>query len=114
LLIVPTAGLRLQVTVVFEVLATVAVNCCVWAANRVPAAGATDTLIGDRATDTLTGRRRAAITLMDAAGFPATVALTVTIWEERTDAGAVEKPALPTAGLKLHSTPFAKAPNCPT
>jgi hypothetical protein len=48
LLIVPTAGFRFQVTVVFEVLATVAINCCVWATNRVAAAGATNTLTGGR------------------------------------------------------------------
>jgi phage gp36-like protein len=76
---VPTAGLKLQVTVVFEVLATVAVNCCVWAANRIAAAGA---------TDTLTEGWRFTVADADLVGLAALVAVTVTDCGEEIDAGA--------------------------
>jgi hypothetical protein len=66
----PTGGLRLQVTAVIFVLVTEAANCWMLPAYKFAVPGV---------RETLTGGQRFAITLTDAAGFPATVAVTVTI-----------------------------------
>jgi hypothetical protein len=77
---VPTAWLRLQVTAAFGVLATVAANCCVWAACKVAVGGA---------TDTLTGGLRFTVAVANLVGSAALVAVTVTVCDAEIDAGAV-------------------------
>jgi phage gp36-like protein len=77
---VPIAGFRLQVTAVFRVLATVALNCCVWAAYRLEVAGA---------TDTLTGGQRFTVAVADLVGSAKLVTVTVTACDAESDAGVV-------------------------
>jgi hypothetical protein len=77
---VPTAGLRLQVTAAFGLLATVAANCCVWAACKVAVGGATVTFTGDL---------RFTVAVADLVGSAALVAVTVTACGEEIDGGAV-------------------------
>ncbi len=76
----PSAGLRVQVTVVFEVLRTVAANAWVWAWPRVTVAGV---------SETLTGGVSEMAALADLVGSATLVAVTVTVWAAEMVAGAV-------------------------
>ena len=76
----PTAGFSDQVTAVFEVFATVAVNACVCAGARVTLPGVNATLTGG-ASDTLA--------LADLVEFATLVAVTVTVCALVIEAGAV-------------------------
>ena len=71
----PIAGLSDQVTAVFVVPVTLAVNCCVWVTIRLAVEGVTAILTGT--------------SVMEAEALtPAAVAVTVTIWAV-TEEGAV-------------------------
>ena len=76
----PTAGFSDQVTAVFEVFATVAVNACVCDGVRLM-------LPGDRAT--LTGGVSERVALAVLVELATLVAVTVTVWAEAIDEGAV-------------------------
>ena len=76
----PTAGLRDQVTAVLEVFATAAVNACVCDGVRV-------TLPGVNAT--LTGGTSVTLALADLVESATLVAVTVTVWAAEMVAGAV-------------------------
>ena len=89
----PTAGLSDQVTAVFELFATAAVNIWVCDGVRVTLPGVNATLTGG-ASDTLA--------LADLVESATLVAVTVTVCALEMEAGAVKTPAaemLPTAGL---------------
>jgi hypothetical protein len=77
---VPTAGLTDQVTAVFDDPLTVAVNWLDWDADR-------DFVEG--VTETLTGGMTVTLALADAARLATLVAVTVTVCELDTVAGAV-------------------------
>ena len=76
----PTAGFRDQVTAVFDVFATVAVNACACAGARVTLPGTNATLTGG-ASDTLA--------LADLVESATLVAVTVTVCALAIDEGAV-------------------------
>ena len=107
----PAAGITAQVTAGLLVPVTLAVNCRVWRANSLAVVGAT-----------LTATVGVRLTMAEAVlvGSATLVALTVTVWAEATDSGAVYKPVLemePTGGLIDHVTavfavPVTVAVNC--
>jgi hypothetical protein len=104
---VPTAGLRLQLTAVFGVPVTVAVNCCACPAFSVTVAGLTDTKTTGISVSTALANFVLSIML---------VAITSTVWLCRILLGAVYTAvvplveSVPTAGFKLHTTPVFVVP----
>ena len=76
----PTAGFSDQVTAVFEVFATVAVNACICAGVRLTPPGA---------TATLTAGVSERVALAETEELAALVAVTVTVWALTIDEGAV-------------------------
>jgi hypothetical protein len=74
------AGVIVQVTDVFEEPVTLAVNCCVWLANRLLLTGV---------TVTLTGGLSVTAAVADWVVSAALVAFTVTVCAVAMDAGAV-------------------------
>jgi hypothetical protein len=80
----PTFGLRDQLTAVFCVLRTVAVNRCVWDLYSVAVAGLTDTWTG--------GGRTSTSAYADFVGSALLVATTLTYRDSSTCAGAVYNP----------------------
>jgi hypothetical protein len=106
----PTLGLIVQVTAVFVVPVTVAVNCWVWPAVRVALGGLTETPMTLRLT----------VAPPDLVASATPVAVTVTAWELVMLAGAVYSPLaemLPTLGLIVQVTavfvvPVTVAVNC--
>ena len=76
----PTEGLRVQVTAVFEVFATAAVNACVCASARVTVPGV---------NATLTGGTSVTLALADLVESATLVAVTVTVCALVIEAGAV-------------------------
>src|SRR5579872_6173391 len=80
----PTAGFKDQLTAVLEV------NCCVCPAFKLAVRGATETATGTK------------VMVAEAVVPPVAVAVTVTVWLDVTEAGAVYNPAVeidPTAGF---------------
>ena len=106
----PTLGLIDQVTAVFVVPVTVAVNCWVWPAVSVTLGGLTETPMTLRLT----------VALPDLVASATLVAVTVTDWELVMLAGAVYSPVtemLPTLGLidqvtAVFVVPVTVAVNC--
>jgi len=88
----PTAGLRLQVTAAFELPVTVAVNCCVWPCPKLACAGLTLTTTGAAAGGGVLGagggvKISVAVALLELSAT--LVAFTVTVCCAEIDAGAV-------------------------
>ena len=86
----PTAGLRLQVTAVFELPVTVAVNCCVWPCPKLACAGLTLTVTGAGGGVLGAGggvKISVAVALLELSAT--LVAVTVTVCCAAIDAGAV-------------------------
>ena len=104
-------GLIVQVTAVFADPVTVAVNCCVCACCNVTVAGVTVTATGGFRVTVADAFLVVSLTL---------VAITVTVWTDAIEAGAVYNPAPltePTEGLIDHVTavlprPVTVAVNC--
>ena len=76
----PTKGLKDQVTPVFELLTTAAVKVCVCDVLRAALPGE---------TDTLTAGVSVRLALADLVGSAALTAVTVTVWRAVTDGGAL-------------------------
>lgn len=99
MLIVPTFGLSVHVIAVLEVLATVAVNCCVPLATRLTAVGA---------TVRVTGGISVTVAVADLVVSALLVAITTTDCVLEIEVGAVYIPLVliaPTLGLIVHPTP---------
>src|ERR1017187_10205700 len=90
----PTAGLMDHETAVLVVLPTVAANCCVFPPHVIET--------GDGDTETVTGGVRLMVAVPLLVVSAALVAVTVTVWADAMEAGAVYRPAEeiePAAGL---------------
>ena len=102
--IVPIAGLRDQLTAVFGLPLTVAVNWLVWVCPRLALGGLSVTPMSFAVSCSMAEA--------DLLGSAILTAVTVTIWGKATDAGAEYNPLeiVPTGGLIYHATPVLGLP----